>query len=122
VRRLVQRGDVALVLLLLAAGATGFLLLKLLGPHGRPAEVKILIRERCLVVPLADTTLALAGPLGETEITIEDGKVWVSSAPCPNKLCMRQGKIAKPGESIICLPNRLVITIQGAKQPDAVTY
>lgn len=55
-------------------------------------------------------------------ISISDGTVWVSQADCPDHICMRQGKIARSGASIICIPNRLSITITGANALDAVVY
>lgn len=39
--------------------------------------------------------------------------VQVLSASCPNKLDVKQGKISRVGESIICLPNHLLVTIEG---------
>lgn len=39
--------------------------------------------------------------------------VQVISASCPNKLDVKQGKISRVGESIICLPNHLLVTIEG---------
>jgi hypothetical protein len=53
--------------------------------------------------------------LGENHvhIKIEQGLVWVEDSSCPDKVCIRTGKISKPGQSIVCLPNKTVITIEG---------
>lgn len=45
------------------------------------------------------------------QIIIEKGSVFMKDADCPDKLCVRQGKISKNGESIICLPHKLVVKI-----------
>ena len=45
-------------------------------------------------------------------ITVKDGKVNVTEASCPDKLCMYQGPVNRAGEMIICLPNKMVITIE----------
>lgn len=50
---------------------------------------------------------------GMNRICIQAGKVWMESANCPDGLCMKQGSIEKNGQSIICLPHRLVIMIEG---------
>ncbi len=57
-------------------------------------------------------------------MVIEDGKVSVREADCPDGLCVRQGGIVRNGESIICLPHKLVIRVESDKEgaPDAVTY
>ncbi|HBE87040.1 MAG TPA: hypothetical protein DDW53_19330, partial [Lachnoclostridium sp.] len=37
----------------------------------------------------------------------------ITEASCPDKVCVRTGKIHRSGELIVCLPNRVVITIEG---------
>jgi len=51
------------------------------------------------------------------------GAIRVAEAHCPGKDCTRIGWISKVGEQIICLPNRIIITITGedAASFDAVT-
>lgn len=46
-------------------------------------------------------------------IIIKDGEVFVSEANCNNNECVNQGSISKEGQSIICLPHKLVISIVG---------
>lgn len=45
-------------------------------------------------------------------ISIHDGKVSITEASCPDKLCIHQGTITESGQSLICLPNRVIVTIQ----------
>ena len=44
-------------------------------------------------------------------LVIKDGNVCISNADCPDGLCVKQGTISKVNESIICLPNKLVVRI-----------
>ena len=44
-------------------------------------------------------------------IKIEKGMVVMTEANCPDKLCINQGSISSNGESIICLPHKVVIKI-----------
>ena len=46
-------------------------------------------------------------------VEISGGSVSVTKASCKNQVCVRHGKISHTGESIVCLPNRLVVTIEG---------
>ena len=57
------------------------------------------------------------------QVEIKDGGVRVSHSTCPDKVCVRSGRISKSGESIICAPNRVAIKISGenGKLPDAMT-
>ena len=59
---------------------------------------------------------------GSNTLVIENGEAWVSEANCPDKLCMGFGKISKNGEIIVCLPNRLIVMIEGgeASEIDAI--
>lgn len=59
---------------------------------------------------------------GENIICVEEGKIAVISATCPDKDCVRRGWLKKRGDSAVCLPNRLSIRIIGAAEVDAVTF
>ncbi len=62
-----------------------------------------------------DGTFPLNG--GSNILVIENGEAWVSEANCPDKICMGMGKISRNGEFIACLPNLLIIVIEGGEQP-----
>lgn len=50
---------------------------------------------------------------GTVTFTISDGTVDVISADCPNRICVHHAPISRTGESIVCLPNRVIITLRG---------
>ncbi len=80
--------------------------------------------EQQWIYPLdTETTVRVPGPLGETVVEIADGTVRVVSSPCPEKICIKTGRISKPGQWIACLPNRVFISIRGrrSEQPDAIS-
>ena len=58
---------------------------------------------------------------GSNILVIADGQAWLSEANCPDLLCVRQGKIHYTGQSIICLPNRLTVTVEGGES-DGVDF
>lgn len=51
-------------------------------------------------------------------LVIKDGEAEVVEASCPDKLCVHQGKISFNGQSIICLPNKLIVEVTGGEQSD----
>lgn len=55
---------------------------------------------------------------GTNVIKIKDGSVKVKSASCDNQICVNHIKISNVGESIICLPNHFVVTIEGKRSED----
>lgn len=44
-------------------------------------------------------------------IEIKGGKAYMKEASCPDQLCVDQNEISFDKESIICLPNKVVITV-----------
>lgn len=63
------------------------------------------------------------GTDGLNRLVIRDGKAWVETASCPDGICAAHKPIHREGESIVCLPNRVVIAVQTAdptEQPDIV--
>ena len=51
---------------------------------------------------------------GTNTLEIRDGKARIVDADCPNMHCVRQGWIGSEGQSIVCLPNRLIVSITGS--------
>lgn len=51
-------------------------------------------------------------------VRIENGRAHMFMADCPDQLCQKQGEIEREGESIICLPNRVVAAVQGTDGED----
>ncbi len=67
-------------------------------------------------------------PLKEGEkvtniLVIEEGKAYMKSAVCPDKICVRHRPINKSGQTIVCLPEKVTVKIiaEGTgKVPDTV--
>ena len=55
-------------------------------------------------------------------IEIAEGGVRMKEADCPDQICVSRGLIRKSGQSIVCLPHRLVIRLEqlGDQELDAV--
>ena len=56
---------------------------------------------------------------GHNILMIKDGAAYMSEASCPDHLCMGMGKISHAGQSIICLPNRVVVEIRDEKTAES---
>lgn len=94
---------------------------------GRPpgSRARIIAGERAVetVSLRVDAAGLIQGPLGATAYRVEKGFIWITQAPCPQKHCMHLGRIHRSGEVLICVPNRIVIQIEGKMEGavDAVT-
>ena len=56
-------------------------------------------------------------------LIISDGKAHMETASCPDGICVAHRPIFRSGESIVCLPNRVVITVitdNNTDSPDIV--
>ena len=47
-------------------------------------------------------------------VAAEDGAVRVAESDCPNQDCVHTGAISRAGQSIVCLPARVAVTLEGA--------
>lgn len=71
-----------------------------------------------------EQTITIGDPMeGYNILVISKDGVYIREADCPDRLCVKHRKISKGGESIICLPHKLVVQIEAedAAQLDAVT-
>ena len=48
----------------------------------------------------------------DMEFTVSDGKICVSHADCHDRVCMHTGYISGNFQSIVCLPNKITVTIE----------
>lgn len=60
-------------------------------------------------------------------VSVKNGIVDVTYANCPDKLCQHQMPISRSNETIVCLPNKIVVIVENKKNDlagdvDAVTY
>lgn len=60
-------------------------------------------------------SFTVTGPAGTNTIQVEQGRIRVSSADCPDQVCVDQGWISDGALPIVCLPNKLVIEIVGGE-------
>ncbi len=58
------------------------------------------------------------------DINVSQNGAFVSDVVCPDRICVKTGVISKVGESIVCLPNKVQIYIEGSDRPevDNVSY
>ena len=112
-----KKGDIAVVAVLLCISAVIFLGINFFSSQG--SEVKIEVDSKAVAaLPLNENTIYNVEKNGKITniVEIKDKSVSVISADCPDKICLHHRKISKSGESIICLPNKVVISIEGKNE------
>lgn len=118
-----RKADMILFAAALLIGIAGFFMLQ------KNTEAGTLVRivsdgELQYELPLdSDGEYTVFSDHGYNIICIENGQVYMKDADCPNKDCMRYGRISNEGQMIICLPHRLVVSILSDEGgPDAISY
>ncbi len=111
------RADLLLILGLLLLGGILFAVTRG-GESGSGASVVVFVDgEETERYPLdKNGTFQLNG--GTNTLVIENGYAWLSDAQCPDQLCVHMGKIHNSSGIIVCLPNRLYVTIEGVDDPN----
>ena len=75
-------------------------------------------------IPLdKDTVLSIDSDKGKNTVVVSDKEVYVESADCPDQICVDHAHIMYEGETIVCLPHRLIIKIvsEEGSETDAIS-
>ena len=103
-----KKGDIAVICSVAVAFVLSIVLLIPFSKQGSRVVVKqdnkIVYNESININKTVDT--------GTNTVIIKDGIVYISDATCKNQVCVNTGKISKKGESIICLPNKVIVEIK----------
>ncbi|MGE5559561.1 MAG: NusG domain II-containing protein [Chloroflexota bacterium] len=116
-----RRGDKILLIVLALLVLAWLPIRAALGKRGGEVAVVTLngqvVREIRLneITEPVEFTVTTADGQGYNIVRAEPGRIRVTEANCPEQIDVLQGWISHPGQSIICLPHRLVIKITGGK-------
>ena len=113
---------VAAILVIIAIGAAALFLLR---EEGSTVQVEVngtIIGTYPLSVDRE--VEIITGDSGEelNLLVIKDGKASVTTATCPDGICAAHKPISREGESIVCLPHKVVVTVVGGigEEPDVI--
>ncbi len=114
---MMKRNDLILMAVVLAAAGLWWGLTRWRGSEEAASQVKVW-QDKALVGTYAlrgadAVRLPVDTAAGHNVVVIENGAVRVAEADCPDQVCVHTGAISGPGETIVCLPNRLLIEITG---------
>lgn len=107
-RRLLR--DILIIVIILSV-CTALLLLRAPKKAGQWVVVRIDTAEAGRYDLGMNASYELNG--GTNTLVIENRQAYISHADCPDQICVNQGKIWGSGQMIVCLPNRVTVTVEG---------
>ena len=111
------RNDIFLAAALLLLGGAMALYLHVTRESGGYVSVQI-DGETVMELPLnKDTRIVLGEGAHTNTLVIENGSARVVEASCPDQICVNHGAVRYNGESIVCLPHKLIVTVEGGPPP-----
>lgn len=117
IRRHVKIADLALILFIIGCAVmSGFLMPRIAGSNVKNVQIIFKYKKSAKIAAFyPDRKVKIAGDQGYSIFMIKNKKVKTVSSTCEDKLCIKAGWAVSPGESIICLPNKITAEITGSE-------
>lgn len=111
--KFLKKGDIIVAAVILAVCAVSFLALYVFNNNtGNYAEIE---QNGAVIhtMPLDEDAVYNVETDGKITNTVEvkNGSVSVTYADCPDQICVNHAPVSLSGESIICLPNEVVVSV-----------
>ena len=113
-----KKRDIVLAAVLLILGVTGVLIVKYGLKSGNTADVYIDDKLVQTIDLSVDDEYTFQTDKGSNTVEVRNGAVSMKSADCPDKVCVRMGTKNRNGETITCLPQKLVIEVHGGQEQE----
>ena len=121
-KQFIRKADIILFIVLVALGLAASAALSL--SHADAGNgAKVIIEsggDLYARYPLSEDRTVIVPASGRNDhynvVVISGGMVSVTEASCKNQVCVKHGPISRSGESIVCLPNRLVVRIENSSE------
>ncbi|MEZ3421572.1 MAG: NusG domain II-containing protein [Eubacterium sp.] len=116
-KSVIKKWDIVLIAAAVLLAAVLFLCISFFSKNGAYINVKVngfTVAE----LPLdADMVYEIETDNRITNILeISDGRVSMISADCPDEICVHHKSISKNNETIVCLPNQVLITVHAEQE------
>ena len=121
-----KKGDFVILFGILAILLLSFLFFWIPGQDEKEKQAVVIVDgaeyARYKLSPNFSEIIEINTQFGYNKLEIDRGKIRMLDASCEDKIDVKMGTIEKVNETIICLPNRVLVTIKGQSEVDIVTY
>ncbi len=108
-----KKADFYLVVVLLLFALLAFVVVRMAGSD--TGEQVVIEKDGNVFKILSlheDTRLSIPATKEDSVLVIKEGTCKMESAGCPDLICVKHKPISHKGESIICVPNKIVVYIK----------
>lgn len=112
-----RKNDIILIAVIIALAALIFILINSFSSNGN----KVIIEQDAKQIAILDLNKNQEYRIYDKSgkicniVLISDGQASMKYANCKDKICVNHNKISKNNESIICLPNKVIVTVVSDK-------
>lgn len=110
-KKTLSRKDIVLMIIIIIVAAAAFLLHNVLKDSSAGTAVIKVNGKIEGTYPLNEDQEIKIND-GSNILRIRNGKAKMIEADCPDQLCVHQKAVSASGESIICLPNRVIVEVE----------
>lgn len=117
-----NKNDLKLVGVLLIIISIFFIMINITKKEGKTAVVYYEDKEILKIDLNTNKEYTVKGYLGDVVLEVKNNKIRVKEENSYNHICSKEGYISESGKSLICLPNKIIIKIDGKSEIDGVVY
>ena len=117
--KIIRKADIVLFIVLLAFGfAMLFFTIRAASSPGQQVVINVDGNEYGRYPLDQDNVIEIHNGDRQNTVTIRDGGVSMSYSTCENQICVHEGVVTTPGQLIVCLPNYVIVEIEGGEDSD----
>lgn len=108
-----KKKEIIIIIILLAISLGGIALFYFVNATDQALSVRVTSQgEVVTILPLSeDHTETFTDVSGYNTLVISNGSAKMAEADCPDHICVKTYPISSPGETIVCLPHKLVVEV-----------
>ena len=105
------RNDILLILFFLVIALVALIFMRFHGKSGVEVRVSVNNREYGVYSLDKNQKITIGEDDWENILEIKNGSANMIKADCPDKVCVNHASISKKGETIVCLPHKVVVEV-----------
>lgn len=113
-----KKDFIIIAVVLLVAGILALAFHFLGGDPGGTVQLKVDGKVIGTYALVEEQTIPIDTKYGHNQLIIKAGEAFMNESDCPDHYCEEQGHISKTGETIVCLPHKLVVEVVAGEEND----